>query len=148
MKFQNLLVPTDFSENAEHALRVAIELAKPGGGKIFLLHVVEPTASAPLALAGVVPEGEMIERLESSARASLKKAAEQHGGEARIEPLVAVGSPAVEITRCAKDNKVDAIVTSTHGRTGLAHLLMGSVAERIVRTSEVPVLVVPAEHQK
>lgn len=148
MQFKQILVPTDFSPHAEKAFAVAKDMARAGGGKIHLLHVVEPAAAAPLALAGILPQGEMVERLEASARETLHDFVARNKGDLEVEGLLAVGSPAVEVTRYAEKNKIDLIVTATHGRTGIAHALLGSVAERIVRMAHCPVMVIPVKKEK
>jgi universal stress protein A len=152
MTWKLILVPHDFSSPANHAAALARDEAKAHGGKILLLHVIELPAQLTPDTA-IVPDqtGAPI-----SVRDYAVRGAEQHLDDiaARLEkdgvkPTVFIrfGKPAEEILAFAEDNAVDLIVMGTHGRTGLAHLLAGSVTERVVRSSKRPVLTVPGhEH--
>src|SRR5688572_4487155 len=142
--FNNILVPTDFSEHSEEALRVAADLAQHYGASISLVHVYEPVQY-------VMPEGyffspEQILRLEAALRAQLAKAerALADASAPRVESHLLDGLAFSEIARFAKEHGSDLIVMGTHGRTGVKHVLMGSVAERVIRTAPCPVLVVKA----
>jgi nucleotide-binding universal stress UspA family protein len=140
-----ILVPTDFSPPSAAALAAAKELAAQFGASIHLLHVLEdPYATAGYAaeVYGYVPPG---------LKESWQKAAETQMltefPEIEREPYhatvaVAFGSPARTIVEYADANGFDLIVMGTHGRGGVAHLLLGSVAERVVRTAFCPVLTV------
>jgi nucleotide-binding universal stress UspA family protein len=148
MIWKTILVPHDFSSSANHAAAVARDEAKSHGAKILLLHVIDlPHNVSPDT--AVIPDS-------TGAPISIKdyasKGAEGHLDDisARlakdgIKPTVFIrfGTPHEEITKFADEMKVDLVIMGTHGRTGLAHLLVGSVAERVVRTSKVPVLTVP-----
>jgi nucleotide-binding universal stress UspA family protein len=147
MSWKTILVPHDFSSSANHAAALARDEAKVHGAKLVLLHVIElPHQLAPDAV--IVPE-------TSGAPISVKDyalgRAEEHLADiaARLAkdgvtatPSVVVGNPVTEIARAVDTHRIDLIVMGTHGRTGLQHLLAGSVSERVVRTSAVPVLVV------
>lgn len=147
MDIKHVLIPIDFSACSKHAIEAGVAMAKQFGAKVRLLHIVEPAAAAPLALAGMLPQGEMVERLEENARELIRKLVDEHKDEVEIEGVVAAGSPPLEVSRFAERNKTDLIVTATHGRTGLSHVLLGSVAERLVRHAPCPVMVVPTrEH--
>ena len=148
MDIKKILVPTDFSKNSEAAFGAAVGLARKFGANIHVLHVVEPAAAAPLALAGILPQGEILDRLESSAEEMMQAFLKKHGKDAATESLVAIGTPSAEVARYAKRNRIDLIVMATHGRTGLAHLVMGSVAERVVQTAGIPVLTIPTKAKK
>jgi nucleotide-binding universal stress UspA family protein len=146
IKLECILVPTDFSDYSQQAIVYACELAKRFGAKLQLLHVVPPPA---LPMPYVAPVSEEMLHLDEAAERELDAwkvpALEQM---AQVERVVRTGVPFVEIVRHAKDNDVDLIVIGTHGRTGLAHALLGSVAEKVVRKATCPVLTVrPEGHQ-
>lgn len=145
MEFKQILIPIDFSACSKRAIDAGIAMARQFGAQVHLLHIVEPAAAAPLALAGVLPQGEMVERLEENARELIRKLVDEYGKDVKVDGLVAAGSPPLEIARFAKRNNIDLIVTATHGRTGIGHVLMGSVAERLVRHAPCPVMVVPSK---
>jgi nucleotide-binding universal stress UspA family protein len=141
---RRILAPTDFSDNALPAVRYAVELADKFAAELVLLHVVQDLAlvlpDAVMATPVVSPD---LAQLVTAARTGLANliAAEKLG---RLNPKVEVriGAPAGEIVDAADELKCDLICVSTHGRTGLAHLLLGSVAEKIVRHAPCPVLTV------
>jgi nucleotide-binding universal stress UspA family protein len=152
MIWKTILVPHDFSSPANHACAIARDEAMAHNGTLILLHVIElPMQLTPET--ALMPDGG---GAPISVRDYAVKAAEQHLDDiaARlakdgVKPVVVVrfGKPADEILGFAEEKQVDVIVMGTHGRTGLAHLLAGSVTERVVRTSKWPVLTVPGhEH--
>jgi nucleotide-binding universal stress UspA family protein len=146
--WRTVLVPHDFSPSANLAAAIARDEVKQHGGKLLLLHVCD----LPLDLG---PDTTLIVAHESAgpismrhfamagAEAHLRDIAERLGKDgAAAEVFVRVGKPAEEILRFAAEHGVDVIAMGTHGRTGIRHLLAGSVAERVVRTSTVPVLTI------
>jgi len=137
-----MLVPTDFSECAELALEEAIALARRLGARMLLLHAYELPALLPGA-EGSIALGELDRSIRESARAALQERAERvRSAGLEVEVRVEAGSPVELIARTAEENRIDLVVIGTHGRTGLAHVLLGSVAERTVRTAPCPVLTV------
>jgi nucleotide-binding universal stress UspA family protein len=135
--FKHILVPTDFGEPAEHALSVSIELAKRFGSRLTMLHVYPLFIPAAYGEAVVWP----VDQIASGARKALDThlaATKQHYP--GIEGVLKAGNPADEIIAAAKASGADLIVMGTHGRRGVSRLMLGSVAERVVRTSPVPVL--------
>jgi universal stress protein A len=145
----NILVPVDFSAHAEHAFCYATTLAHRLGARIGLLHVVEnPFVTGAWGAETYVPNAaELLDNLIAGAERQLvrlKDAAAALGIPA--DTAVITGRPAQGIVEHAKDGGFDLIVMGTHGRTGLAHVVIGSVAERVVRKAPCPVLTVrPAE---
>ena len=142
-----ILVPVDFSPHAERALCYATTLAHRLGATLALLHVVEdPFVTGAWGGEVYVPDvPELLQDLISGAErqlAALKEPAEALGLTA--ETAVITGSPENAIVKHAKDGGFDLIVMGTHGRTGLSHVVMGSIAERIVRTAPCPVLTLRA----
>jgi universal stress protein A len=145
MDVRSILVPTDFSECARHAVPVAAEFARLLGARVLCLHVVEPVLQ-PIGwtpAAEPMPAPELGERLEENASRDLpafSKSEEFAGLE--VEDVLAHGEPSAEIVRVAEERGVGLIVISSHGRTGLGRILFGSTAESVVRHARCPVLVV------
>lgn len=137
--FEDVLVATDGSVCASAAVETGSELAAQQGATVHLLSVVDVAA-----VAGDTGTGELFEGLEASARAALEDASEVATAAGPPEVLTAleVGRVAAEITAYADDRDVDAIVVGTHGRQGVKRCVMGSVAERVVRTAGRPVVTV------
>jgi len=134
---RKVLVPTDFSEAGRHALALATSLARDGGGSLVIIHVEEP----PMAYGG----GELYSGVQEPDREELRKALAAVVPPDPSVPCVhklLVGDPAEAIVQVADSDGVDLIVMGTHGRTGLSRLLMGSVAEAVVRRARCPVLTV------
>jgi nucleotide-binding universal stress UspA family protein len=145
MDIRSILVPTDFSECACHAVPAAASLARLTGARVVCLHVVEPVAAAVgwVPAAEAMPLADVSERLEDAAARELPKVAagaEFEGLE--VEDVIARGEAASEIVRVASERGVDLIVISSHGRTGLGRIIFGSTAESVVRHAPCPVLVV------
>ena len=143
MDIRHILAPTDFSDYSKKALSDALELAQTFGAKLSLLHVVEPP---PYPIEGFVPPtmgADLLADLERQASAELAQVLPD-AQEATVEVTraVAIGSPSQKIVETAEAEHVDLILMATHGRTGLSHLLIGSVAERVVRTAPCPVLTI------
>ena len=141
--FRRVLVPLDFSEHARKALRHARGLARQYRGRLLLLHVVEPMACpSDLGYTPVITD-EMVEEIRREAGARLEEeVAREKAAAIECEGLLRFGRPYLEITEAADDAGVDLIVLTTHGYTGLKHVLLGSTAERVVRHARCPVLVV------
>ena len=138
-----ILVPTDFSASADAALAYALKLADQVGAAVRLVHVFEDPDAVSIYSEVYVPmPPEMRAQLLDSIRRQLtaRTTASGHGN---VTTEVLNGAAAKAIVEGATDNQCDLIVMGTHGRHGMAHVLMGSVAERVVRTAACPVLVVP-----
>lgn len=142
-KIRSILVPVDFSRASERALDYAASMAGSFGAKLILLNVVEPFPTPDFAYSPMALDDDVI---AAQAKEHLKKVQDRSGAApALVEKiLVRHGSPYAEITDAARTLKADLIVISTHGYTGLAHVFMGSTAERVVRHAPCPVLVVRA----
>lgn len=147
---KSILCPVDFSDSSDHALTYAIALAQSYEATLKLLHVVQPPL---MSVPGdpMVPEfsSEVMEDITAASQRRLDEiAAKTREQVASVETKIATGSPFVEIITFAKDQNVDLIVVGTHGRTGLAHVMIGSVAEKVVRKAPCPVLTVKhPEHE-
>lgn len=153
MSWKTILVPHDFSSAANHAAALARDEAKAHGAKVVLVHVID----LPYQVVGeqaFVPD----ETTTVTVKDYAQKMAETHLADikARLEKdgvspttVVRFGRPAEEIVAAAHELSADLVIMGTHGRTGLEHFLVGSVAERVVRTAKLPVLTVPVlEHKK
>ena len=140
-EYQVILVPLDFSAPSERALAHAARLARDGSGKLILLHVVEPIVPSNLAVASLVMEDD---KVAAACRAHLDEIVRRHKlGAGLVEKvLVRFGRAYHEICDAATTLRADLIVISTHGYTGLKHVLLGSTAERVVRHAPCPVLVI------
>jgi universal stress protein A len=141
MEFHQILAPTDLSEPSQQAIQYARELARTFGATLVLLHVVE---LPPYPIEGLPPSslgGTLLEELEQQATSDLAQVLANEA-EVKVVRRVVVGIPYRRIVEVAEAEKFDLIVMATHGRTGLSHLFMGSVAERVVRTAPCPVLTI------
>lgn len=140
MPFHKILVPIDFSDHSEEALRWALFLAAPQSASVLLFHLIPKPPEA--LLTRVIGEEKRIEaELRADAERRLQELAK--GQTVSIEAMVFWGGdPASEICVLAERQGVDLIVMGTHGRTGLQHLLIGSVAERTIRHAPCAVLTV------
>jgi universal stress protein A len=142
---RRILCPVDFSETSRAALRYAVDLGLRYEAEIILLHVIQPPEFA-------LPEGMVV--AGADVFASLQRDVEEalHDWRTEAERLgaravtidTAVGATHPEIARYVDDHGVDLVVIGTHGRTGIAHTLLGSTAEKVVRHTRCPVLTVRA----
>jgi nucleotide-binding universal stress UspA family protein len=146
-----ILVATDFGEAAEAALNYGRALARVFGASLTVLHVAEDLLTASFGIEGYVGGYPDFQRsIEEGARKQLESllSDEDRTELGAIPVLRTSGSPALTIVNYARDVHADLIIMGTHGRGAMAHLLMGSVAERVVRTAPCPVLTVKhPEHE-
>jgi nucleotide-binding universal stress UspA family protein len=139
---KNILVPSDFSDCSDAAVRYGLELARKFDATVHLLHVVQDPLTQPWAAEGFgVPAFEVVEQWQKQAEDRLA-ALVPDGDRARVQVAATVASPYPEIIQYAADHDIDLIVMGTHGRGGVSHLLLGSIAEKVVRRSPCPVLTV------
>jgi nucleotide-binding universal stress UspA family protein len=146
--FTRILVTTDFSESGDHALPHAFRMAADHGAEVILCHVVEPVV-VPNPLYAQYYPGELMRpdvlaRAEADAKQALQDRVPDNAALQKVPSRIVIGRGAAsdEIMRLAAELDVDLIVIATHGHTGLKHLFMGSVAERVIRSVKCPVLVV------
>ena len=147
LQLKRILVPTDFSESSERALKYAVRLGRPYKAEVVVLHVfhlkeylglLSQREDVDSATANQVLEASKvgaIEKLEDLVRRVSDK-------EVVVLPTLLIGVPFEEIVRYAGEHEADLIVMPTHGRTGLAHFLLGSTTERVISHSACPVLVI------
>ena len=142
---RNILVATDFSEPSEAALSYGRALARTFTATLHVVHVVDNLASAVYGVEGFVPSMPYVQKeIEDAARKRLDDRLVDNDNPPLPTRRVVITSktPALSIVEYARQEQIDLIVTGTHGRGAVAHLLMGSVAERVVRTAPCPVLTV------
>jgi nucleotide-binding universal stress UspA family protein len=143
MEIRQILAPTDFSESSKQAVAYAYEWAQTFGAKLLLLHVVELLVY-PVEIFLVSEEGTtLLDDLERQARLDLAQLLPKaQDGTVEVRCQAVVGTPYLKIVEVAAAEKVDLIVMSTHGRTGFSHLVIGSMAERVLRMAPCPVLTI------
>jgi len=142
MSFRTILVPVDFSDHSARAVETARELAKAFEAKLLLLHCyqVSPGAVSPYGI--VLPEGFDREVREAAARRLEEWRDKAAADGVNVEACLSSTFPSMGITDAAGEQKADLIVMGTRGLSGLKHVLLGSVAERVLRTAPCPVLTV------
>jgi universal stress protein A len=130
LQFRKILCPVDFDQNSLAAVSIAAELAREHNATLHLLHVLDPEAFS-------------FGKIESAAQIKLERISRQKlKAGTRYEILVMPGDPAVEALQMAVKLGIDLVVMATHGRKGFRRLVLGSVAERVVREAQCPVLTV------
>ena len=146
-RISRILVPVDFSECSKKALQYAMPLAKEHGAALTLLYIVPPIYT--VGEYGGMEYPQLQAEMQASGRQALEKLNDMEvHGQVPTEIVIRLGAPANEIIETARTLESDLIVLSTHGRTGLKHLLLGSVAEHVVRRAPCPVLIVrEREHE-
>ena len=144
MKFKKILCPTDFSEPAAKALEVAAGMAGDYSSELLVVNVVEPIPT--VSAAGRFPLNHLQQYLseaESDSKKRLKElVAKVVPAKIKVRPIILTGQAAQQIVDLADKKKVDLIVIATLGQTGLKRLLFGSVAERVLKLTSLPVLII------
>jgi nucleotide-binding universal stress UspA family protein len=142
-RFERIMLPLDFSEHGDRALEYAVWFARMAGGTLHLVHVIANPAD-PMWKPEEVPTWELVPHSEKKARELLEATARRFlPPDCPREYHVCQGDPHEKLIDVAKQIDADLIVMSTHGRGGVAHLMLGSVAARTVRHAPCPVFVVP-----
>ncbi|MEW6302423.1 MAG: universal stress protein [Verrucomicrobiota bacterium] len=137
---KRILVPVDFSESSLHAVRYARDFARHFDATILLLHAVEPPAAA--AYDDSVRFHRYMEDVEETACRKLEQLADEELKGGQVLQFVRDGVPVKVITEVADEQHADVIIVATHGHSGLKHLLLGGVTEKVVRHAKCPVVVV------
>ena len=142
MKIKVILVPIDFSSTSLDALESAVDFAKSFKAGLTVLFVIEPIYYAvPDFVGAPAAMGSLIEEQIRTGREQLLALQRRYAKRrVKLRTLMRTGTPYQEIVNTAKSLKADLVVMATHGRTGVTHLLLGSVAERVVRSAHCPVL--------
>ncbi|RMD85243.1 MAG: universal stress protein [Candidatus Dadabacteria bacterium] len=148
-----ILLTTDLSQESKEAISIAAELARKFGASVEILTVLEDPAQAAMAYAlefPVFPDVEIQKQVVEKIRKELDKivSEEFEGIAASAHVVEAKGPVHAEIRDYAKNNSVDLIVIASHGHSGIKSLLMGSVAERVAKSADCPVLIVPVKSRE
>lgn len=139
--YRNIVIATDGSENTQKAISYGIEIAKLSGATVHALYVVDTSSFSTIPMDAGWEE--IYEILKTEGEKAVKQVKE-HGDASGVEvrEIISEGHPSNEIIDFAKNSNADLIVMGTLGKTGLDRFLMGSIAEKVVRSSKIPVLVV------
>jgi len=139
--FKKILAPVDFDPSSLMALELAGKVAKPNDGTVYVLHIVP----VDMDVSGMPQYVDLIKRQENIDHDKLTAIAKQHLADVKWEILDRMGPPADVIAEVAANMSADLIVMVTHGRRGLARLVEGSIAEKVLRNAPCPVLAVRQE---
>ena len=143
MDMKKILVPSDFSEHSDKAFQWAQELATKWEAQILVVHVYSIAPPPPIMPGTAVDLTQYEASIRTDAEAKLRDFIAQPSiDSSRVEARIVMGYPFHEICQLAEQENIDLIVMGSHGRTGIRHVLLGSVAERVVRHAPCPVLVV------
>ena len=144
---KNILCPVDHSDCSKEALKYAVSFAIKDNSKLYLLHVIDIRTfdESINAMTPQIPDDKTLAQLKTKL---LDCIPEEMRDDMNVEALVVQGIPFVEIISTAKRNDVDMIVLGSHGRTGISHMMMGSVSEKVVRKAPCPVLTVRKSDHK
>ena len=143
---QKILVPTDFSDFSQQALEFALALAEKFRAKLYVMHVWELPMTGSLLPPEPYPEAVLTEEQTAAAEHLTKVTDELRASDFDAEPVFVFGKPYMEIVKAAADLDVDLIVLASHGRSGISRLVLGSVAEKVVRLAPCPVFTVKPQH--
>jgi nucleotide-binding universal stress UspA family protein len=149
VSLKKILVPQDFSEYSLHALKYAVTFAELFKSELIVLHIVEPIVYPADFSFGQVSIPAMEEEIRKHSEEQLNELVEREiPAGIKATPIIRVGKPFIEIVEVAKGENADLIVISSHGRTGMDHVLFGSTADKVVRKAPCPVLTIrPHEHE-
>lgn len=144
IQLKHILYPTDFSELSLHALPYAKEFARAYGATLHVIHVVDEAYAYWMTMGpNSLPVGPSVQEMTTAAEEMLRGFVAKNLGDldpAKVKTSLLSGRPFVEVLKYAREQAIDLVVLATHGRGGLAHVLMGSVAEKVVRKAPCPVL--------
>ena len=146
MPYFKILIAVDSSEYSLVAAKKGLELAHQLGAMVALLFVIDKSKAMHNSDVGLLAE-EAISMLKEEAEQTLNQLSALYDGE-RLSKFMPEGSPTEDIISTADNWNADLIVMGTHGRTGIMHLLIGSIAEHVLRHSKIPVLVVPSKKKQ
>jgi universal stress protein A len=138
---KKILAPTDFSELSREGVRYASQLAKDVGAQLIVMNVII------LDETNTTTKGET-EAHKARLAEFVAKTVPHHGADLKVREVVVAGQPYNAIIDCAANEHVDLVVMSSHGRSGLSRMLIGSVTDRLLRAAKCPVLVVPSHGEK
>ncbi|MGO9480986.1 MAG: universal stress protein [Candidatus Kryptoniota bacterium] len=149
VSLKKILVPQDFSEYSIRALKYAVTFAGLFNSELIVLHIVEPIIYPADFSFGQVSIPAMEEEIRKHSEEQLNElAAREIPANIKATSIIRVGKPFIEIVEIAKSENADLIIISSHGRTGMDHVLFGSTADKVVRKASCPVLTIrPHEHE-
>ncbi len=147
INLKNILCPVDHSDCSKEALKYAVSFAMKDNSKLYLLHVIDIRVfdESIDAMTPQIPDEDTLKLLKTKLLDCIPK---EIRDDMNVEALVVQGIPFVEIISIAKENNIDMIVLGSHGRTGIAHMMLGSVSEKVVRKAPCPVLTVRKSDHK
>ena len=141
LQFKNILVPIDFSDFSKSALKYAVTFAQHYHAKLILIYVMEPVIYPPDFSMGQITLPTVNFEMDKRAKEELDKLAEvEIASLVQVSTVIKTGKPFVEIIETAKEEDADLIIISTHGHSGVEHILFGSTADKVVRKAPCPVL--------
>lgn len=140
LSIRKIMVPTDFTTYSDHAIEYAIMVGRKFQAKILLVHVIEPLAYSVTDTMQVFDHYTALKTVAKPILENLQKRLLKKG--LTVDSILLDGNPYLEIVKKSREAGVDLIIMGTHGRTGIEHILIGSVAERVVRLASCPVLTV------
>jgi len=141
LQFRKILVPIDFSDFSKSALKYAVTFAQHYHSKLILIYVMEPVIYPPDFSMGQITLPTVNFDMDKRAKEELDKLAEvEIGSLVQVQTVIKTGKPFVEIIESAKEEDADLIIISTHGHSGVEHILFGSTADKVVRKAPCPVL--------
>lgn len=141
ISIKRILVPTDFSEHGKTALRYAVEFANQFGASVDLMHVIDSVPAG--ALLSYRPIEDLRVSMQNHAESEMEKLHDEWSEYSfPVNRVIVQGHPFVEIVRHAREKESDMIIMGTHGRGAIAHMMLGSVAEKVLRKAPCPVLIV------
>ncbi len=149
VNLKKILVPQDFSEYSLHALKYAVTFAELFNSELIILHIVEPIVYPADFSFGQVSIPAMEEEIRKHSEEQLNElVTKEIPKKIKATAIIRIGKPFIEIVEVAKSENADLIVISSHGRTGMDHVLFGSTADKVVRKAPCPVLTIrPHEHE-
>jgi nucleotide-binding universal stress UspA family protein len=139
--FEKILIATDGSLNNKAAVEMALNLARQCGSSIYVLNVIDMVIFDRAAPATIPKVNDLLQMLKDEGKRAVDEV-KQRAPDLNIKTFVITGRPAQEITKFASENKVDLIVVGTHGMGCVERVLIGSVADKVIRTADLPVLIV------
>jgi len=147
-KAKKILAPTDFSELSLTGVRHALEMARSGGAEVIVYHVIAVGDNWFSTYEELNPARPLLETETRRLEEFVKEKLADYHGLVEIRQVVEIGSPHASIVEKAEAEEVDMIVMSTHGRTGIDHMLIGSVTEKVVARAACPVLTIPPPERR
>lgn len=147
ISFKKILCPIDHSDCSKEALKYAVTFAMKDEAKLYLLHIIDIRSfnDSLVAMSHQIPDEETLEQLRIKL---LDCIPEEIRDDMNVEAIVVQGIPFAEIISTAREKDIDMIVIGSHGRTGISHMMLGSVSEKVVRKAPCPVLTVRQRDQE